>query len=90
MWEKTNYGLSRKFETKGKEIVILEIKITDGVAVIHRDGYDQVICGIRNNKVKVWNDLLFDPMTYHQIKTQMSAVCVKKDSVSSKNGTKRR
>lgn len=90
MWEKTNDGLSRKFETKGKESVILEIKTKDGVAVIHRDGYDQVVCGMRDNKVKIWNDLLFDPMSYHQIKTQMSAVCVKKESASSKNGTKRR
>lgn len=90
MWEQTQDGVSRTFKTKAKESVVLEIKTKDGVAVVHHDGYDQVVCGMRNNKVKIWNDLLFDPVSYQQIKTQMSAICVKKESASSKNATKRR
>ncbi len=90
MWEKTSDGVCKTFETKSKETVVVEIKTRDGVAVIHRGSYDQTICGMRNNEVKIWNDLLFDPVSYHQIKTQMEALCVKKESASSKGASKRR
>ncbi|MFR7896381.1 hypothetical protein [Turicibacter sanguinis] len=90
MWEHTQEGVARKFETRGKEEVIVEIKTKQGIAVIKYPNYEQVIGWIRDNKVKIWNDLLFDPVTYHQIKSQMTALCVKKETASNKNATKRR
>lgn len=90
MWENTNDGVARKFETREKELVTVEIKTKQGVAVIKRGDLEQVICGMRDNHVKIWNDLLFDPVSYHQIKTQMTALCVKKESASNKNASKRR
>ena len=35
---------------------------------------------MRDNQVKIWNDLLFDPVSYHQIKTKMEALLVKKEA----------
>lgn len=90
MWENTTDGVARKFETRNKEQVTVEIKTKQGVAVINYPDHEQVICGMRDNKVKIWNDLLFDPVSYHQIKTQMTALCVKKEAASNKNASKRR
>ena len=71
MWKDTNNGSVKQFETRQKEVVTVEIKKKEGVAVI---------AGMRDNQVKIWNDLLFDPVSYHQIKTKMEALLVKKEA----------
>lgn len=90
MWEHTQEGVARKFETREKQEVTVEIKTRQGVAVVKYPTYEQVICGMRDNQVKIWNDLLFDPVSYNQIKAQMGMLCVKKESASSKTASKRR
>ena len=80
MWKDTNNGSVRQFETRQKEVVTVEIKKKEGVAVVVRPNYEQVIAGMRDNQVKIWNDLLFDPVSYHQIKTKMEALLVKKEA----------
>lgn len=89
MWNETNTGSTKQFETKQKEVVTVEIKKKEGIAVVHRPNYEQAFAGIRDNKVKIWNDLLFDPVSYHQIKTKMETLLVKKDTKGS-DKTKRR
>ena len=79
MWNETSTGSTREFETNKKETVTVEIKKKEGIAIVHRSNHEQVLAGVRDNKVKIWNDLLFDPMTYHQIKTKMETLLVKKD-----------
>ena len=74
MWKDTNNGAVKQFETRQ------EIKKKEGVAVVVRPNYEQVIAGMRDNQVKIWNDLLFDPVSYHQIKTKMEALLVKKEA----------
>lgn len=90
MWKQTQEGVARNFETREKQEVLVEIKTRQGVAVVKYPTHDQVICGMRDNQVKIWNDLLFDPVSYNQIKSQMTMLCVKKESASSKNASKRR
>ena len=64
----------------GTKNCFLEIKKKEGVAVVVRPNYEQVIAGMRDNQVKIWNDLLFDPVSYHQIKTKMEALLVKQEA----------
>lgn len=89
MWNETSTGSTREFETKQKETVTVEIKKKEGIAVVHRSNHEQVLAGVRDNKVKIWNDLLFDPMTYHQIKTKMETLLVKKDGNGSDKSKRR-
>ncbi|MDE5976914.1 MAG: hypothetical protein K2G70_00395 [Turicibacter sp.] len=89
MWNDTVNGSVRQFETRQKEVVMVEIKKKEGVAVVVRPTSEQVIAGVRDNKVKIWNDLLFDPVSYNQIKTKMESLVVKKDTAAN-NKSKRR
>ena len=83
MWNETSTGSTREFETNKKETVTVEIKKKEGIAIVHRSNHEQVLGGVRDNKVKIWNDLLFDPMTYHQIKIKMESLLVKKEGAGS-------
>ena len=85
MWNETSTGSTREFETNKKETVTVEIKKKEGIAIVHRSNHEQVLAGVRDNKVKIWNDLLFDPMTYHQIKTKMETLLVKKTEMDQIN-----
>ncbi|WP_235070864.1 hypothetical protein [Turicibacter sp. TJ11] len=89
MWNETSTGSTREFETNKKETVTVEIKKKEGIAIVHRSNHEQVLAGVRDNKVKIWNDLLFDPMTYHQIKTKMETLLVKKDGNGSDKSKRR-
>ena len=40
---------------------------------------------MRDNQVKIWNDLLFDQVTYNQIKSKMEALLIKKATKDNKS-----
>ena len=80
MWKDTNNGAVKQFETRQKELVTVEIKKKESVAVVVRPNHEQVIAGMRDNQLKIWNDLLFDPVSYQQIKNKMETLLVKKES----------
>ena len=85
MWKDTVNGAEVTFETKQKEKVVVEIKKKEGVAVIVRPTHEQAIAGMRDNHVKIWNDLLFDQVTYNQIKSKMEALLIKKATKDNKS-----
>lgn len=89
MWKDTSNGSVKQFETRQKEVVTVEVKKKEGVAVVLRPNYEQVIAGVRDNQVKIWNDLLFDPVSYHQIKNKMESLLVKKETTGNDKSKRR-
>ena len=78
MWQDTKDGVAKEFITKDKRTVLFEIKRKAGLGVIKHDGFEQVVFGIRDGNVKVWNDMLFDSVINEQIKSKMNSLLIKK------------
>jgi len=79
MWEDTKNGYVAKLVTKQKEEVTVEIIKHKQVCVVHRaSGLEQIVCGVRDNKVKIWNDQVFDAGTNQLIRAKMEATVIKK------------
>lgn len=84
MWKDTKEGVRAELVTKKKEKVDFEIRRREGLGVIHRGAASQVVFGMTDNKVKIWNDMMFDPSTTSLIKAKMEELCVKKQAPSNK------
>ncbi|MCL1949399.1 MAG: hypothetical protein FWF59_06680 [Turicibacter sp.] len=79
MWEDTKGGYTANLITKNKEQVIAQIDRHKQQCVVCRpNGIQQVVCGVRDNKVKIWNDQVFDPGVTNLIKAKMEATVLKK------------
>jgi len=79
MWVDTKNGYLATLMTKDKEEVTAEIDRHRQLCIVsHKNGQQQVVCGVRDNKVKIWNDQVFDPGTTKQIKAKMEATVLKK------------
>lgn len=79
MWEDTKDGFTAKMITTKKEEVTVKIIRQRQICVVDRDGgLQQIICGVRDNKVKIWNDQVFDANINNQIKAKMEATVLKK------------
>jgi len=79
MWEDTKEGFTAKMMTTKKEEVTVKINKQKQHCVVERsNGLQQVVCGVRDNQVKIWNDQIFDPNINKQIKSKMEATVLKK------------
>lgn len=80
MWTDTKDGFEATLVTKKKETVKFSINRQKQLGVIERPTHQQVIFGVRDNKVKLWNDQIFDPMINGLIRSKMEATVLKKVS----------
>ena len=78
MWTDTKNGFTATLMTRQKEEVTVEINRPKQLAFVCGSVCDRVICGVRDNKVKIWNDQIFDPGTTNLIKAKMEATVLKK------------
>ena len=78
MWQDTKDGIAKEFITRQKETVLFEIKRKAGLGVVNRDGFEQIIFGVRDGQIKIWNDMLFDAATNDQIKSKMDSLIFSK------------
>ncbi|MGL4335775.1 MAG: hypothetical protein ACRCST_02695 [Turicibacter sp.] len=84
MWKDSTKGYSCDFISKKGETLTVEIQKTAEVAVVKTPTGDRVFMGMRNNQVKIFNDMYFDEGNTNAIKAQMAKVCMKKVEVINK------
>ena len=84
MWKDSGKGYAAEFVSKKGEVLTVEIQKNNEAAVVKRDNTEHVIMGMRNNEVKIYNDLFFDENATKEIKNKMAQVCKKKVEATNK------
>ena len=77
MWQDSANGISAEFPAKNGVMFTVELNRKREVATIN-DGVERVIMGMRDNKVRIYNDLIFDANVNNSIKARMGQLFIKK------------
>ncbi len=82
MWTKSENGFEAKFPAKNGEMLTVELDRRQEQAIV-KGNPDRVLMGMRDNKVKIYNDLFFEANINNSIKQYMGQLFIKK--VDTKN-----
>ncbi|HAX72743.1 MAG TPA: hypothetical protein DCY20_04405 [Firmicutes bacterium] len=77
MWKDSAKGIECEFVSKKGEMLTVEIQKNLERAVV-KGAIEHVIMGMRENKVRIYNDLYFDESINNLIRTKMGQLFIKK------------
>ncbi len=77
MWKDSANGIEGVFPSRNGEMLTVELHRKKEQAIV-KTTTEHIIMGMRDNKVKIYNDLFFEGHTNNLIKERMGQLFIKK------------
>ena len=77
MWTNSENGFEAKFPAKNGEMLTVELDRKKEQAIV-KGNPDRILMAMRDNKVKIYNDLFFEGNINNSIKERMGQLFIKK------------